>query len=197
MKLSINHQKHYSRKELLLRTFLGWFYIAIPHAFLLLFISLASIVLQFLSFWIILFTGRYPESWFEFQVKFQSWGLRVNASLLNLIDGYPAIGLNGSHKDIVYEVPYPENISRVSVLLRGMFGWFYVMIPHGIVLLFLGMAAQMVAIVAWFIVLFTSKYPKELFDFVVSYLKWNQRVNNYMAYMSVEYPPFSFEESWK
>lgn len=194
MLLEIKHQEHYSRKELLLRSFLGFFYIIIPHAFLLLFAFLASVVLQFLTFWVILFTGRFPESWFEFQVKFQSWNLRVNASIFNLVDGYPAFGFNGSHPSIEYQVPYSENISRSSVLLRGLFGWIYVGIPHGIVLLFLSIAVQMVVLVGWFIVLFTGKYPKELFDFVVGFFKWSQRVTNYLAYMTDQYPPFSFKE---
>jgi len=194
MLLEIKHHEHYSRKELLLRSFFGWFYILIPHAFLLIFVAMAATVLQFLSFWIILFTGRYPQSWFEFQVKFQSWNLRLNASFFNIVDGYPAFGFNGSHPSIEYDVPYPEHISRVSVLLRGVFGFFYVLIPHGFILMFLGIAVQMVTFICWWIVLFTGKYPKELFDFVVGYLKWNQRVTNYMAYMTDTYPPFSMKE---
>lgn len=194
MILNIKHQEHYSRKELLLRTFLGFFYLILPHAFLLIFASLGAAVLQFLSFWVILFTGRYPESWFEFQIKYQSWNLRVNASIFNLVDGYPAFGFNGTHQYIEYDVPYPENISRSSVLLRGLFGWIYVGIPHGIILMFLSIAVQMVVLIGWFIVLFTGKYPQELFDFVVGYFKWSQRVTNYLAYMTDKYPPFSFKD---
>ncbi|MGB0392197.1 MAG: hypothetical protein ACPGD5_11555, partial [Salibacteraceae bacterium] len=79
MKLTITHQETYSRGELLLRSFFGIFYIILPHIFLLLFIQLWGSILQFISFWVILFTGRYPQSYFEFQVKALRWNLRVNA----------------------------------------------------------------------------------------------------------------------
>ena len=93
MKLTIQHQESYSRGELLLRTFFGWIYIIIPHAFILLFVSLWGAILQFVAFWVILFTGRYPQSMFEFQVGLMKWNLRVSARLYNISDGYPAFGL--------------------------------------------------------------------------------------------------------
>ena len=67
MKLTVQHQESYSRGELLLRTFFGWLYIMIPHGFVLLFVALWSAILQFVAFWIILFTGRYPQSMFDFR----------------------------------------------------------------------------------------------------------------------------------
>lgn len=192
MIFEIAHKQHYSRKELLLRSFFGFFYIVIPHVFLLIFASIAASMLQFISFWIILFTGRYPQSWFEFQVKFHSWNIRVNASILNLVDGYPEFGFNGKHDDITFEVPYPEQYSRVDILLRGLFGWIYVGLVHGIILMGLSIAAQLIVFIAWWIVLFTGQYPAELHSFMVGYLRWSQRVTLYLGYMSNTYPPFSF-----
>ena len=43
----IKHQEQYSRGELLLRSFFGFIYIALPHAFLLMFVGIASQVLAF------------------------------------------------------------------------------------------------------------------------------------------------------
>ncbi|MGW8316849.1 MAG: hypothetical protein ACWGNV_14715, partial [Bacteroidales bacterium] len=70
MYISIQHQSTYSRGELLLRTFLGWLYIYIPHGFLLFFVGLWGAFLQFVAFWVILFTGTYPESVFHYQLRF-------------------------------------------------------------------------------------------------------------------------------
>src|SRR6056297_2239494 len=112
MKLEITNQQQYSRGELLLRFFFGWIYIAIPHLFLLLFISIASQVLTFIAFWVILFTGSYPESFFEFQVKVMRWSVRVQARLWNLCDGYPAFGFQAEDEFVQLEVKYPENLSR-------------------------------------------------------------------------------------
>jgi hypothetical protein len=187
----IKHQEQYSRGELLLRSFFGFIYIALPHAFLLMFVGIASQVLAFLAFWVILFTGRYPQSWFEFQVKVQRWSLRVNSRLYNLADGYPAFGLNATDDNVTFDVAFPENISRGSVLMRGLFGWIYVLIPHGIILWFLTIAFMFVNFFGWWAVLFTGKYPKGMFDFQVEYLRWNARVGLYLSYITQDYPPFS------
>ncbi len=191
MKLNVVHQEDYSRFELLLRSFLGFLYIAIPHGFILFFLYIWSAILQFLTFWIILFTGRFPESFFEYQLKLKRWNFRVNARLYHLSDDYPRFGLDAEDDHIEYDVPYLENPSRGLVLLRALLGWLYVWIPHGFILFFLNIAATFVAFVAWFIVLFTGKYPPELFNFMNNYLKYNERVGLYMAYMVDVYPPFS------
>ncbi|TVQ49246.1 MAG: DUF4389 domain-containing protein [Saprospirales bacterium] len=191
MKINIIHQEEYSRFELLLRSFLGFLYIALPHGFILFFLFIWSSILQFLTFWIVLFAGRFPESFFEYQLKLKRWNFRVNARLYHLSDDYPAFGLNAQDDHIEYEVPYLENPSRSLVLLRGLLGWLYVWIPHGFVLFFLSIAASIVTFIAWFVVLFTGKYPFDLFRFVNNFLKYNERVGLYMSYMVDVYPPFS------
>ncbi len=137
MKYGIKHQDSYSRGELLLRGFFGAFYIALPHAFLLIFVMLASMFLNMIAFWAILITGKYPEGMFNFQVNAQRWGLRVSARLLNLVDGYPAFGMTHQDDSVVIDIERPEKSNRLSVLARAMFGVFFVMIPHAFCLLFL------------------------------------------------------------
>lgn len=191
MELQIERKESYSRIELLSRTFLGFIYILLPHAFILSFLTIWSAILNFMAFWIILFTGRYPESAYEFQVKLMRWNLRVNASIFNLVDGYPRFGLNADHEQIHFEVPYPENISRGNTLLKFVFGWFYILIPHGFALFFVGMIASFIHFISFWAILFTGKYPESMFDFMVGYLRWNQRVAIYINNMSDKYPPFS------
>lgn len=193
MELTIERQEVYSRGELLLRAFFGFFYIMLPHGLLLLFVSLWGAILSFISFWIILFTGRYPESFFEFQVGLMNWNLRVNASILNLVDGYPAFGVGGSHPAVKLEVPYPENLSRGTALLKLLFGWFYVGLPHGIALGFMSIAASILQFIAFWAVLFTGEYPQSMHSFMVGFLRWNMRVSLYLGYMTDKYPPFSLD----
>ncbi len=194
MKLSITHQEQYSRGELLLRTFFGLFYIAIPHMFILFFLQIAAGFLQFLSFWAILFTGKYPQSWFNFQAQVLSWRIRVNASMLNLVDGYPPFGLDAQMPGVEFDVPYIEKSNRVSVLLRAIFGLFYVVIPHLFILYFRIIATYVLIFIAWWSVLFTGKYPKGMHEFNVGTLRWGMRVGIYLMYMSDDYPPFSGKE---
>ena len=77
MKLTVAHQEKYSRGQLLLRLFFGWAYIGIPHYFLLAMVGIWSAIISFLTFWVVLFTGKFPESFFKFQIAYNNWSLRV------------------------------------------------------------------------------------------------------------------------
>jgi hypothetical protein len=140
LKYDILHQARYSRVELLLRTFFGWLYIGIPHFFLLFFVALAALFLAFLSWWVVLFTAKYPRNFFNFQVNLLRWSARVEARIIHLADGYPAFGLDETDPAVVLDIPYPERLSRGLLLLRTFFGWLYVLIPHGFILFFRAIA---------------------------------------------------------
>lgn len=191
MKLEIKHQESYSRGELILRTLFGWLYIALPHQFLLAFLGIAVGVVNLIAFFSILFTGRFPESMYEFRVKVIRWTLRVNARILNLADGYPSFGLNGTDDNVTFEMPYPERLSRGDAILKALFGYIYVLIPHGIILLFRYIGVMVLALLAWFSVLFTGRYPEKWFNFVVGTIRWGTRVGLYQTFMTDKYPPFS------
>ncbi len=195
MKLEINQQDSYSRGELLLRTFFGALYISAPHTIILMFIGVWANIVHFISWWAILFTGRYPEQFFEFNVKLMNWQARLNASLYNLIDGYPAIGLNASHPSVSLQVHNPETLSRGKLLLRTFFGWLYVGIPHGICLYGRLVATGFLLMLSWWSILFTGRIPATWFDFNVGTLRWALRLNLYMTNMTDTYPPFSGKPS--
>ena len=187
----IVHQERYSRAELLLRSFFGFIYIAIPHLFLLFFMSIASFVLGFISWWAVLFTAKYPRGFFDFQVAMLRWNTRLSARLLNLADGSPPFGTNANDDKVVLNIQYPENLSRGILLLRTFLGYFYVIIPHAFCLLFRAIGMYFVVFIAWWAVLFTGKYPKGMHEFVVGTLRWATRVNVYMSFLTDKYPPFS------
>lgn len=191
MTYDIKHAESQSRGELLLRTFFGLIYMYIPHAFILFFLGLWGAILGFISFWIILFTGRYPQSFFEYQVKLIRWQARLSARQLNLIDGYPAFGLDSVDEKVIVDIPYPEKLSRGMLLVKAFFGWLYVAIPHGFVLFFLALGAYVVLFLGWWAILFTGKLPVGFHNYLVGVLRWGQRVNLYLANMTDEYPPFS------
>ncbi len=194
MQFEIKHQESYSRGELLLRAFFGMFYIVLPHLFLLLFISIWSSILGFIAFWSILFTGRYPQSFYEFQVGVIRWSTRLNARMYNLSDGYPAFGITATDDSTTVEIPYPETISRGVTILRFFFGAFYVIIPHFFVLYFRSLATSFLTFIAFWAVLFTGKYPESMHTFNVGTLRWATRVNLYLSNMTDVYPPFSGKE---
>ena len=193
MKITVTYQEDYSRGELLLRSFFGMFYIGIPHLFLMFFAQIWVSITTFLAWWIILFTGKYPESFWEFNLGFHKWNLRVNAVLFNLVDAYPDFWVEKNNNDEIsnIEIEYPESSDRVSVLLRGIFGFIYVIIPHMFNLMFRSIATNVLAFLAWWVVLFTGKYPESWHEFNVGTLRWSTRVSMYLMYLTDEYPPFT------
>lgn len=195
MDLQVQYQNAYSRKDLLLRTFFGWAYILIPHGIILYFLQLVSNFMMFITFFAVLFTGKYPESFFKFQVNVYRWGLRVNASLYNLVDGYPPFTFENDWEKVKFDVEYKmDNINRVDFLVRLFFGWAYAGIPHGIILMLRAIVAWVFSIVAFFSVLMNHTYPQKMHEFNVKTLRWQARLNLYLAYMIQDYPPFNGEE---
>ena len=77
---------------------------------------------------------------------------------------------------VTFQVEYPERLSRGWVVLKLLFGWLYVGIPHGIILFFYGIAVAVVTFIAFWAILFTGKYPRGMFDFVVVFLRWSFNV---------------------
>jgi len=194
MKVTIKHQESYSRGELLLRTFLGIFYIQLPHMFILIFIGIAAMFLNFIAFWAILFTGNYPRGMWNFMVGMLRWNLRLGARLNNLSDGYPAFGMDVQDSATELAIDYPEKSSRGLLLARTFFGFIYILIPHGICLLFLTIGALFVKMIAFWIVLITANYPKGMHDYMVGVTRWAMRVNAYYYNLTDTYPPFSLGE---
>lgn len=188
---TITHQDRYSRVELLMRTLFGWLYIMIPHYFLLFFLGIAALFTTIVAWFAVLFTGKYPRNLFDFILAIYRWETRVDARILHLADGFPAFGLNAKDEKIQLDVPYPEKLNRGHLLLRLFFGWFYCLLPHGIALFFRGIATMVLAILAWFAVLFTGKYPASWHAFNLGTLRWAMRVNVYISFLSDTYPPFS------
>lgn len=194
MQMKVIFQQNYSRGELLLRTLFGPFYIGIPHLFLLFFVGVWAQIGIFIAFWSILFTGRYPQSFFEFNVKYLRWNWRVAARLYNLCDGYPPFGLDAKDNFTYLDIPYRERFSRLHMVVKVLFGAFYVVLPHGFVLMFRTFASAILHFIAFWVVMFTGTYPQSFHEFNVGTMRWSHRVNAFLMLMTEEYPPFSGRE---
>ena len=192
--------------------------LAIPHYIILLFLHIAYFVVTVIAFFAILFTGKYPRALFDFNVGVMRWRWRVLFYALSALgtDRYPPFSLQPNPEyPADLEVDYPEQLHRGLVLIK----WWLLAIPHYLVLLafygggrfFMGNHGMghhhhhwgggyvsvplicillLIAVVA---LLFTARYPKGLYDFVIGINRWAIRVRAYASLMRDEYPPFRLD----
>ncbi len=187
----IKLQDRYSRGQLLLRSFWGWFYIYLPHWFMLYFIFLFQGILSFISGIGLLFTSNISESYYRFIIGLNQWWGRLEASRCDIVDGYPDFGLNTLDDKCIIYVPYQQRVDRLSCLLRMVFGTLYVLLPHAFALLFMIIYRGFLGFFSWWSVLFAGSHL-ESYKYVASgTIRWQLRINMYMSFITHEYPPFS------
>jgi hypothetical protein len=90
---------------------------------------------------------------------------------------------------VTLELSYPQELNRWLPLVK----WLLV-IPHFFALFFVGIGAFFVGIYAFFAVLFTGRYPRGAFDYLVGTFRWVYRVIAYYHLMTDAYPPFSLAD---
>lgn len=194
--LTVDYPDKLSRGVLLLKVFFGWLYVGIPHGFILYFYEIAVGIVTFIAFWAVLFTGRFPRGMHDFVVGGMRWNTNVGAYIGFLTDEYPPFtGEEGTKYPLTLTVEYPERLSRSTLLLKVLFGWLYVGIPHGIMLMLYGVAVAVVMFIAFWAILFAGRFPRGMYDFVVGFWRWSLNVQAYMSLLIDEYPPFSGEQA--
>jgi hypothetical protein len=137
----------------------------------------------------LLFRKKYPRWWFDWNLQLSRFLARVWTYSVLLRDEYPSLEEEQAvHLDFSY--PDAKQLSRGLPLVK----WFLA-IPHYFVLLFLWIGALFCVIIAWFAILFTGKYPRGLFEYVVGVQRWSLRVSAYsILLITDQYPPFSLSE---
>ncbi len=135
----------------------------------------------------IVFRVRYPRWFFDFAREWRRFGGRVMAYLALLTDRYPSAD---EEQSVHLEIDYPDvehDLSRWLPLVKWLLA-----IPHYVVLTFHFVGAVLAILAAWFAILFTGRYPRALFDYVVGVGRWALRVDAYAFLLVTDrYPPFS------
>jgi hypothetical protein len=186
--------------------------LALPHFFVLFFLWIAFLFTSVIAFFAILFTGRYPRGLFDFNVGVLRWSWRVGFYSYSALgtDQYPPFTL----KDVPdypahLDVEYPESLSRGLVLVKS---WLLAL-PHLLIVgVFVGGASTavngsdmqwvalsggLIGLLVFFaavVLLFTGRYPRTIYDFVLGMNRWVFRVAAYTALMTDRYPPFRLDQ---
>jgi hypothetical protein len=135
---------------------------------------------------LIVFRQKYPRWWFDWNLELMRFSNRVAVYLALMDDRYPS---TDERQSVTLEIPYPDaknGLNRWLPLVKWLLA-----IPHFIVLVLLWIAAVVAVVIAWFAILFTGRYPRGLFDFVLGVLRWGNRVIAYALILATDrYPPF-------
>jgi hypothetical protein len=137
----------------------------------------------------LLFRQKYPRWWFDWNLALTRFSFRAAAYLALLRDEYPA---TEDEQAVHIAIPYPDaahELNRGLPLVKWLLA-----IPHYLILCLLSIAAVFCVVIAWFAILFSGRYPRSLFNFVVVVFRWWLRVMAYALLLTTDcYPPFSTE----
>ena len=186
--------------------------LAIPHYIVLVFLWAAFFLLSVVAFFAILFTGRYPEAIFDFNVGVLRWTWRVGFYTFGALgtDRYPPFTLDDvPDYPARLAVEYPGPLSRGLVLVK----WWLLAIPQYLIVSVVaggggwlawrgehwswswgGGLVGLLVLIAAVALLFTGRYPRGIFDLVVGLDRWAFRVLGYAALMTDAYPPFRLDQ---
>jgi hypothetical protein len=168
--------------------------LVIPHALIASVLSNVGGVLAFVSWFIILFTGRLPEGIARFQCLVLRYETRAYSYAFWLREPYPEFEFEMSGDDPgtdpvrVDITPQLEDRNRLTVGLR--FIW---IVPIAIFAAIISVVAWLALIVGFFVVLFTGRWPDGLRDLIVGAGRLLVRVNGYAYLLVDDYPPFSLD----
>jgi hypothetical protein len=138
----------------------------------------------------IVFRGKYPRWWFDWNLEISRFSARVGAYLFLLRDEYPS---SDEQQAVTLEISYPDVQGQLNRVLP-LFKWLLA-IPHYIVLAILGIVSIFVVFIAWIAILITGRYPIWMFNYIVGLFRWGLRVAAYAFLLTTDqYPPFRLGE---
>jgi hypothetical protein len=99
----------------------------------------------------------------------------------------PPVATAAADYPVRFDVEYPDRLSRWKIFVKWILA-----IPHFIIVYLLQLVANLMVLIAFFAILFTKKWPRGMFDFMVQIQRWSMNTLVYaLTLQRDEYPPFS------
>ena len=187
MPYPVTFKADYVEKRSRLTTFFRLL-LAIPHIIFLYFYGLAAGVVVIVAWFVLLFTGRYPQGMYDFVAGSLRYSTRVYGYLWLLTDEYPPFSGSAATSypvDLIIGPPKPE-YSRLKVLFRIILA-----IPVLIIHYAMQIVAELGAFIAWFAIVLLGRQPKGLQEMIVLGTSYQQRAYAYLALITEDWPPFT------
>jgi uncharacterized protein DUF4389 len=177
--------------------FLAKWLLIIPHIVVLVFLGIGVAFSWLYSLVAILFTGKYPEACFNYNVGVLRWLWRVGFYSYQALgtDQYPPFSLEpDANYPADITVQYPASLDKGRTFIQ----WWILAIPHYVILaVFQGGAGYhfgglqiILVLFAAVANLFTGRYPRDLYALIMGINHWAYRVAGYALLFTNEYPPF-------
>ena len=160
--------------------------LVIPHLIVLAFVALGAFFVAIFAFFAVLFTGRWPRGAFDYMVGTFRWAYRVSAYFHLMVDAYPPFSMaDDPNYPARLNIEYPERVDNWRPLVQWLLA-----IPYLIIAGVLYWLTGILTFVAFFLILFTKRIPREMFELMVPGLRWQLRGNAYAYFLTNRYPPF-------
>lgn len=162
------------------------FVLVLPMMLITSLITSGAVALSVATGLMILFRGKYPRVWFDWQVEISRLNARLGAYMGYLRDEYPATD-DAQAVTLNYEYPdVASDLRRWMPLVKWLLA-----IPHIVVLVILFAAQAIVSVIAWLAIIIVGVFPRGMFNFSVGVNRWLYRLDAYIFVLNTDrYPPF-------
>jgi hypothetical protein len=164
--------------------------LVIPVAIVLYVFGIVASIAIVIAWFAILFTGRYPKGLYDFVADFNRFLARVTAYGVLLTDAYPPFS-GGDDPSYPVRMSFAgplERYSRLKTFFRAILA-----IPILVLRYVINLLLEIGAFASWFVILFTGKMPRGLFDLMVLANSYTARSDAYVYLLTETYPPFQDE----
>lgn len=166
----------------------------IPHAVIAYALRTVAGVVAIVYWLVLLFTGRFDRGLYSMMTLYARYDARTTGYLLGFSETYPPFDFrlggadNDAYAPIRLDLPEPPETGSRKLALN-----FLLAVPHYVVLVVYGIAAMVIAVIAWFAVLFTGVWPHGMRRFLVRVTNYYYRVWLYATMVETRYPKFGLD----